>query len=84
MAALAFTEIPLVIKEYAYEASGAGGGTRTLTVSPPPDFESGASTDSAIPANEPLYKITVEKERDYPLKNIFPARLASYLINVHL
>ena len=29
----------------------AGGGTRTLTQLPVPDFESGASTSSAIPAN---------------------------------
>ncbi len=29
---------------------GAGRGTRTLTLSPAPDFESGASTNSAIPA----------------------------------
>src|SRR5690606_20128550 len=29
---------------------GAGTGGRTHTVSPPPDFESGASTNSAIPA----------------------------------
>ena len=31
---------------------GAGRGTRTPTVSPPADFESAASTDSAIPARE--------------------------------
>ena len=30
--------------------AGAGRGTRTPTVSPPADFESAASTDSAIPA----------------------------------
>src|SRR5438105_10077024 len=30
--------------------TGAGRGTRTLTVLPPADFESAASTDSAIPA----------------------------------
>jgi hypothetical protein len=29
---------------------GAGGETRTLTGFTPPDFESGASTNSAIPA----------------------------------
>ncbi len=29
---------------------GTGRGTRTLTVSPPADFESAASTYSAIPA----------------------------------
>ena len=29
---------------------GAGRGTRTPTLSPTPDFESGASTNSAIPA----------------------------------
>ncbi len=29
---------------------GTEGGTRTHTVSPPPDFESGASTNSATPA----------------------------------
>ena len=30
--------------------SGTEGRTRTDTVSPPPDFESGASTNSATPA----------------------------------
>ncbi len=30
--------------------AGAGRGTRTPTVSPPADFESAASTNSAIPA----------------------------------
>ncbi len=30
--------------------NGTEGGTRTHTVSPPPDFESGASTNSATPA----------------------------------
>ena len=33
---------------------GAGKGTRTLTVSPPADFESAASTNSAIPARDEL------------------------------
>src|SRR5258708_16730150 len=33
-------------------ASGAGRGNRTLMVSPPRDFESRASTNSAIPALE--------------------------------
>ena len=31
---------------------GAGRETRTLTVFPPPDFESGASANFAIPARE--------------------------------
>ena len=35
-------------------SAGAGRGTRTLTVLPPADFESAASTDSAIPAMRPL------------------------------
>ncbi len=30
--------------------NGTEGGSRTHTVSPPPDFESGASTNSATPA----------------------------------
>lgn len=34
----------------AYYYFGTEGGTRTHTVSPPPDFESGASTNSATPA----------------------------------
>ncbi|KTD51798.1 hypothetical protein Lqui_0642 [Legionella quinlivanii] len=34
---------------------GTEGGTRTHTVSPPPDFESGASTNSATPARETDY-----------------------------
>jgi hypothetical protein len=42
------------IEDYFARASlqgfGAGRGTRTLMVSPPADFESAASTDSAIPA----------------------------------
>ena len=33
-----------------FQLSGAGRGTRTPTLSPTPDFESGASTNSAIPA----------------------------------
>src|SRR5690554_7956593 len=33
-------------------ASGAGRGTRTLTLLPAADFESAASTDSAIPAGK--------------------------------
>jgi hypothetical protein len=33
---------------------GAGKGTRTLTMSPPADFESAASTNSAIPARDEL------------------------------
>ncbi len=32
------------------ECTGAEGGNRTRTVSPQPDFESGASTNSATPA----------------------------------
>ena len=33
-------------------AAGAGRGNRTPTISLPPDFESGASTSSAIPAGQ--------------------------------
>ena len=36
--------------ENAKNRFGTEGGTRTHTVSPPPDFESGASTNSATPA----------------------------------
>ncbi len=35
-----------------YAAVGAGRETRTLTLLPEPDFESGASTSSATPAWE--------------------------------
>lgn len=35
--------------------NGTEGGTRTHTVSPPPDFESGASTNSATPAQVAHY-----------------------------
>ena len=37
---------------FAGKRNSAGGGTRTHTRSPSPDFESGASTDSATPAWE--------------------------------
>ena len=38
---------------------GAGKGNRTLTVSPPADFESAASTSSAIPARGRIIHETV-------------------------
>ena len=34
------------------QSAGTEGRARTDTVSPPPDFESGASTNSATPAQE--------------------------------
>ncbi len=34
--------------------NGTEGRSRTDTVSPPPDFESGASTNSATPAQAPI------------------------------
>jgi hypothetical protein len=37
----------------------AGGGTRTHTTLRPPDFESGASTNSATPARGPFHYINV-------------------------
>src|SRR5277367_5101232 len=40
-------------KGYTLIDSGARRGNRTHTVSPPPDFESGASTSSAIRASDP-------------------------------
>jgi hypothetical protein len=41
----------VVVEVFELHGSGcAGRGTRTLTVSPPADFESAASTSSAIPA----------------------------------
>ena len=44
---------------------GAGGGTRTHTVSPPADFESATSTNSITPANLPKSppERTVERTR---------------------
>src|SRR5437868_15253614 len=41
--------------EAAESDCGAGRGNRTLMVSPPRDFESRASTNSAIPARPTLY-----------------------------
>ena len=38
------------------QKDGTGSRTRTGTVSPPPDFESGASTNFAIPACERRFK----------------------------
>jgi hypothetical protein len=38
---------------------GTEGRTRTDTVSPPPDFESGASTSSATPAQGAYYNDTL-------------------------
>ncbi len=35
---------------FGFTHCGAGEGTRTLTVFPPADFESAASTSSATPA----------------------------------
>jgi hypothetical protein len=37
--------------------NGTEGRSRTDTVSPPPDFESGASTNSATPAHENIITI---------------------------
>ena len=41
------------------KGNGTEGRTRTDTVSPPPDFESGASTSSATPASKELEYIKV-------------------------
>jgi hypothetical protein len=42
----------------------AGGGTRTHTTLRPPDFESGASTDSATPASVESEHYTMGHTRD--------------------
>src|SRR3569832_626068 len=42
---------------------GAGRGTRTPTVLPPADFESAASTDSAIPAKGPGANASGDRSR---------------------
>ena len=42
---------------------GAGSGGRTRTVSLPPDFESGTSANSIIPANLFDYKIISQKNQ---------------------
>jgi hypothetical protein len=47
---------------------GAGGGNRTLTVSPPPDFESGASTNSATPAPTRKLNVLIERFTNNKLK----------------
>ena len=49
---------------------GTEGRNRTGTESPPPDFESGASTSSATPAKNVHYKNTFKKKPDYFLKCI--------------
>ncbi len=43
--------------------NSAAGGTRTHTVSLPPDFESGASASSATAANKLLDHITIKHGR---------------------
>ena len=37
--------------------NGAGRETRTLTLLPEPDFESGASTSSATPAGDEMLRV---------------------------
>ena len=45
---------PTPAVDHKARITGAGKGTRTLTMSPPADFESAASTSSAIPARSAL------------------------------
>lgn len=45
----------LMQKAGIFDAFGTEGGNRTHTMSPSPDFESGASTNSATPAREEHY-----------------------------
>jgi PAT family beta-lactamase induction signal transducer AmpG len=47
-----FMFLPFFYRLIIKEENGAESGNRTHTVSPPPDFESGASTSSAISAQE--------------------------------
>ena len=51
---------------------GAGGGTRTHTVSLPTDFESVTSTNSITPANDTclLYKMLFQNSREIYCKKI--------------
>ena len=56
--ALGFIPFLLMIRDHTKITAiyhGTEGGTRTHTVSPPPDFESGASTNSATPAQAGHY-----------------------------
>src|SRR5688572_8845435 len=50
------------VRAEVHRSPGAGRGNRTPTVSPPPDFESGASTSSAIPAKSAqLTRISLDR-----------------------
>lgn len=50
--------------------NGTEGRTRTDTMSPSPDFESGASTNSATPAQAAIITKIIMRTRDFR-KNIF-------------
>ena len=53
-------------KRFGLYGRGAGGGTRTHTVSLPADFESATSTNSITPANlHLLYKISRQISRRF-------------------
>jgi hypothetical protein len=45
-----------MLKLQRIDLNGAGGGSRTHTELPPPDFESGASANSTTPANNDYIK----------------------------
>lgn len=45
--------------------NGTEGGTRTHTVSPPPDFESGASTNSATTAQAVHYNKVAKRRNSF-------------------
>ena len=59
--------------------NGTEGRTRTDTVSPPPDFESGASTNSATPAQASI--ITINGRETMGFVNYFSGRDSFFVMN---
>jgi hypothetical protein len=55
---------------FAGSIACAGGGTRTHTILRSPDFESGASTNSATPAREPHYYTNAQ--RSFVVSSVLP------------
>src|SRR5829696_2500391 len=55
---------------FAGSIACAGGGTRTHTILRSPDFESGASTNSATPAREPHHYTNAQ--RSFVVSSVLP------------
>ena len=51
----------------ANKINGAGGGSRTLTELPPPDFESGASAISPLRQEDGEYTVGCRRRSNEPL-----------------